>query len=237
MCRLCGWFEAKLCPQCAAYRRALRQKLQLWRYTQTNDQEVIDRDPEHDALVETERMWRRDPEAAFPELAALAERGSVWSMLLLGYAYQVGKGVTADPLQAESWYRRASEHGCRQAQLRLGWIYDQRNDDAKSELIYAVGAAEHWAPAMYYLARVKLRQPTSAEQLGQVRALLEQASALGDLGAQIELAHLFVRGRFGWQRIPSGIRLVLVAAKKVFALEKATASATQSNGVPGVSFT
>jgi len=155
---------------------------------------------------------------ALPKLTALAERGSVWSMLLVGWAYNAGAGVTADLAQAERWYRLAFEGGAQQAQLRLGWTYEQRSDVAGCEEVYGVGAADGWAPAMYHLAMIKFRQPRTPARLEAARILLEQASAQGDLGAQWVLAGLLWRGRFGLRQIPSGVRLALDLCKKLTAL-------------------
>ena len=211
------WLGTKIDDDRRSYRRGLEEKLQSWRYAQTNDKEVYERDPELDAVKNAEQLAKNDPQAALLQLCALAERGSVWSMLLAGWAYQSGNGVEADQAQAERWYRRALEGGCQQAQLRLGYIYTARGDLDRCEEVYQIGAGEHWAPAMYYLARTKQSQPKTPERLEEVRILLEQAAGQGDVGAQLELAHFLVRGRYGLHRIPAGIRLGLDAVKKAAA--------------------
>jgi TPR repeat protein len=115
LCHPFKWLRTKLPAQCVADRLDVREKLESWRYAQANDTDVIKHDPDYDALLAAERLWRSDPETAFPQLSVLAERGSVWSMLLVGYAYQAGQGVTADLAAAERWYRLAFEAGCQQA--------------------------------------------------------------------------------------------------------------------------
>ena len=42
-----------------------------------------------------------------------------------------------------------------------------------------------------------------------MRSLLERAAAQGDLAAHMHLSGLLARGRFGWWRIPGGLRLLL----------------------------
>jgi len=222
MWRLCRWIEAVLFSGPSgskAFRGALWGKARDQQFALTHDKDVLDRDPDRDALCEAEKLNRSDPEAAVPLLRALADRGSAWSAMLLGYAYQRGLGVVADPAAAERWYRHAIEGGCRQAQLRLGLIYESRGDLAAAENVYVVGVAERWAPAMWNLARLRLQQAQTPAELEEVRGLLEQAAARDDLAAQMHLSRLLVSGRFGWWRIPRGLRLLWRTARKLRAVE------------------
>jgi TPR repeat protein len=228
-CVLCGplkWLGKIIGGDCQSYQASVRQKLHSWRYAQTNDQTVYQHDPELDVLQCAETLAKDDPEAALLQLCALAERGSVWRMLLVGWAYQTGKGVAADHTQAEHWYRIAFEGGCQRAQLYLGHIYTKRREFDRCEKVYDVGANDHWAPAMYHLAWTKLRQPKTPQRLEEARILLEQAAALGDLGAQMDLAHFLMRGRYGMRRIPGGFLLAFDAARKAVAFVEQDAPVT-----------
>ena len=51
-----------------------------------------------------------------------AEKGSTYAQYLLGYLYEDGKGVAADPVQAMKWYGLAAENGEPRAQSHLGWM-------------------------------------------------------------------------------------------------------------------
>jgi len=164
------------------------------------------------------KLRRSDPEAAFPQFLGLAERGSVWSMLCVGWMYMVGVGVAADATLGEHWYRLAFEGGCQRAQLDLGKFYGSRADFDAYEKIFEVDVAEHWAPAMYYRAMLKLAQPKTRARREEARVLLEAASALGDVGAQWALGRMMARGRFGLRRIRRGFRLSMDACKKTFVL-------------------
>ena len=198
-------------------RTEFRQASWRRRYAQTNDKEVYQDDPELDAIQKARQLEVDDPAAAFLQLRTLAEHGSVWSMMLAGWAYQTGKGITADQDQAEYWYRLASEHGCQQAQLRLGRIYLERWEFEQCQDLFEVGVREGWAPALYYSACVKLRQPETAERSLEARILLEKAAIQGDREAQLELATLMARGRFGQRLRPRGFYLLLSAAREVVA--------------------
>jgi TPR repeat protein len=201
------------------FRQAVWNKARDRHFALTHDKEVLDRDPDRDALREAQELWRNDPEAAIPILRGFAEGGSAWSAMLLGYAYERGTGVGPDLTEAERWYRSSIEGRCRQALLRLGRIFENGGDLAAAERIYAVGVAERWAPAIYTLARLKLRHVRTPVELEEGRSLLEQAAAQDDLLAQMHLAALLTRGRFGWWRIPSGLRLLWRTGSKLQALE------------------
>jgi localization factor PodJL len=218
MCRPFAWVRKHVPGPCIADRPEVQAKFESWRYAQTNDREVLGCDPECEAVQAATKLSRTDPAAAFLKLLTLAERGSVWSMLCVAWAYATGAGTTPEASEAERWYRLAFERGCQQAQLRLGNIYRRRADFDECEKIYGVGAADHWAPAMYHLAMIKLRQPRTPACLETARSLLEQASALGDVGAQWALGRRMGRGLFGLRRIPRGIRLAFDACEKTLAL-------------------
>jgi hypothetical protein len=72
---------------------------------------------------------------------------------------------------------------------------------------------------MYTLGMAKLRQqPKTAKRWEEARVLLEDASALGDLGAQWELSRRMVRGWFGWRYVRRGFQLMSDVVEKTEAL-------------------
>lgn len=210
------WLGTKIFPDRRVFQNDIVQEmLQSWRFSQTNDAEMYQHDLELDAIRSAERLIKDDPQASFLQFRALAERGSAWSMFRAGWAYQTGYGVAANQLQAEHWYRLSFEGGCQQAQLRLGSIYTRRREFEQCEKIYEVDAHKNWAPALYYLAWAKLRQPKTPERLKAARILLEQAAARGDVGAEVDLAVLMSRGRFGLLLVPRGFHILFDAVSKL----------------------
>jgi TPR repeat protein len=236
MCRPFAWVRARLPQRCIADSPEAQRKFASWRYAQANDRQILESDPEREAVEATMQLERSDPVAAFPQFLALAERGSVWSMLRVAWLYWAGVGTVADSTQAERWYRQAFEGGCQRAQIDLANIYGSRGNLDECERIVQKSAAEHWAPAIYTMAMVRLWQPKTRLRTEAARVLLEEASVLGDLGAQWLLGRLMARGRFGWRRIPRGFRLTSDACEKTFALlgtNAPTAAASSSAVVVG----
>lgn len=210
------WLKAELGPFCSPLLQA--QTFQRWRYAQADDSDIIARDPDYDALMQA---WRNGPAAGISDLIALAERGSVWGMVLAGSAYYSGQGVNKDNSLAEHWFRPAFKAGSRQAQLRLGRLYEDRSDLARCREVYTVGAADRWPPAMFYLARIKFLYPINPAEREEARILLEAASEQGDIGAQTFLGTWMARGWFGLCRVPRGFQLILDASHKFDALFEA----------------
>lgn len=202
-----------------ARRRAIDAELNERRYSQTNERDLFLRDPHREALQEAERQWRSDPETGLPRLLALAELGSIRGMTFLGWAHHTGTGVIVDHVKAEHWYWHAILGGPQHSQLCLGWIYTQRLEYSQCEKVYRISVTENWSPAMFYLARIMLRQTLTKARLNEARILLEHASALEDLGAEAMLAGYSARGRFGLRYVPSGFRQLCIASWKLVALE------------------
>ena len=213
------WLTRSLLAIGRLWRSGEPRKPLAWPDARPNDKAVIRNDPDRKAVGEALTLWKTDPETALPRLHALADRGSVWSMLTLGISF-TGYGADPDPGQAESWYRRAIEGGCQRALLNLGGIYESRGDFAGCEKLYGADWVRHWAPAMYRLAWVELQQPTTPARLDHVRLLLERAAEQADRRARMDLAHLMIRGRFGWRHIPRGFRLAWKARFKAAVRER-----------------
>jgi len=58
------------------------------------------------------------------ELQQHAEQGDAESQFRLGYAYQFGRGVDQDSMQATHWWKKAAEQGYPEAQFVLGLAYN-----------------------------------------------------------------------------------------------------------------
>jgi hypothetical protein len=89
---------------------------------------------------------------------------------------------------------------------------------------------------MYHLAWIMLSHTPTRARREVARELLTQAAALGDSGAELDLAVLSARGRFGLQRIPAGLRMIGPATDKMIAVSGAALSTTDTlphDAMPG----
>ena len=78
------------------------------------------------------RCFRRAAEQEMPE-----------AQVNLGFCYETGSGVEADPVAAASWYRKAALGDFAQAQYRLGAAYEG-GMGVRRDL--ALAAAIAWSP-------------------------------------------------------------------------------------------
>jgi len=214
-CAPLKWLCGKINAGCAEFNALVRERLQAWDYGEENDLTIWEREVEKDRVREACKLSDTDAEAGFALMHALAEQGSVWSMYWIALAYGHGTGCAMDLERAEEWARRAFEGGCQRAQLYYARFNGLRKEFTKCEEILSVGAANDWAPALYWLARYRLRRAETRETLDQVRPLLERAIAKGGLDAQRYLALLMLRGRYGLREIPNGLRLLSDVFEKV----------------------
>jgi hypothetical protein len=177
----------------------------------------------NDALFEAEadsmrlrqivHLSRSNPAEAFAQFLQMAKSGSVWSMVQIGHAYEVGLGAPFDRAAAEAWYTTAYEKGSDFALVRAGILAFKRGDETKARAILGAGVARGLTKAMIFLAWIELRLSRTEEARRRARALYERAAALGDPCAGISFAREMAFGRFGWNAIPAGVRSFLAAAK------------------------
>jgi uncharacterized protein len=69
-----------------------------------------------------DRWMRGDYAGAIAEWRPLADRGDADAQFNLGQAYKMGRGVTASPGVAQSWYEKAAKQGHEQAQVNIGLL-------------------------------------------------------------------------------------------------------------------
>ena len=204
-----------LCKMCEAVHVARDKKLQAWLDAQMNTQEIGQRELGDERVAHAnELLSNGDYAGAFRECLPLAEQGSIWSMGIVGWGFNTGNGAPRDLALAEKWYRRAFECGSDYGLFWLGALYMNQKQWEKATEVFQAGVERGWMPAMYWLARLYSQSPHWRQKRNDALALLERASAAGDLSARHFLAIAMMRGWFGWRRIPAGIRMLSEVAEK-----------------------
>ena len=77
---------------------------------------------------------------AYAEFKVMGDRGCVFSNCILGMMYQNGRGVDKSIPTALSYYQKSAKKGFRDAELRIGRIYDAGQIGLKRD----AQAAAHW---------------------------------------------------------------------------------------------
>jgi TPR repeat protein len=209
---------------------ALNKKLFAWLGAQTNSVAMIEREADLAPIYRARDLAESDPAESFRQFLALAERGSVWSMVSVASLFERGTGTEPDLAQAEKWYLRAYEAGSDYGLIRLGHLYQRLQQYEKAQGVFRTGVVRGFVPAMLRLASSYWNSPDWRQRRDEILALLEAGSAAGDLSARRSLASAMARGWFGLRRIPKGIRLRFSVAGDLADLVKDETAAVQSDG-------
>jgi len=148
-------------------------------------------------------------EEAFEKYRILAERGTVTAQVLLGWMYQVGKGVQDNLAEAKKWYEEAAVSQSAQAQFYLGNLYRTTGEYKQVFEWLERSASQEYSPALYLLGQ--LYYVGEGVELDKQRASVyfKQAAEKGHLFAQRNIAYDMIKGRHGIARIPFGFLLMV----------------------------
>jgi TPR repeat protein len=141
-----------LCKMCETAKAALDKKIISWTDAQTNETVIWEREADQERIHFAHSLLSDDPTQSLQEYLALAEQGSLWSLVRVAAAFASGTGTPVDPAQAEKWYRRAYEGGSDVGLLRLGHHYLRSRQYTKAEEVFRTGTERGLAPAMSRLA-------------------------------------------------------------------------------------
>lgn len=147
--------------------------------------------PAHADVKDGVEAWQKgDYQAAVAQWRPLALAGDADAQFNLGQAYKLGRGVPADLVQAEGWYRRAAKQGHLQAEDNLGLILFTANRREEA-MPYIVRSADRGEPrAQYVLGTAHFNGDLAAEDWPRAYALTKRASDAGLGIASARLAQL-----------------------------------------------
>ena len=164
-----------------------------------DDKRVWADEPDSPRVNEAYRLLFSDPDRAYGQLLALADGGSIMSMVYLGWMFRDGIGRKADFPEAEYWFKRVADSGALIGTSYLGELYQIHGDHNKAREIFSIGAAQEYVPAMYLLGRMYVFGSGGFRDDAKGRALLEKCAALGYLRAKAALANMLMRGSDGFR--------------------------------------
>ncbi|MFZ0721355.1 MAG: tetratricopeptide repeat protein [Xanthobacteraceae bacterium] len=221
-----------LCKICESANAAVQNSTLAWMDTQINKMALWEQEADQERILHADGLQETDPAQSFNEYLALAEQGSVWSMVPVGIDFETGRGVPQNLQQAEAWYRRAYERGSDYGLLELGRLYRQSKRFAEAEAVLRTGVERGLAPAMLPLAWCYLMSAHWRQKREETLTLLERASSAGDLSARRFLGTAMARGWFGLSRIPSGFKLSSRVAEEVVKLIDVDVTVAPRHGKP-----
>ena len=167
------------------------------------------KEPDLARVHRAHRLLKTEPARGLIEVWALANNGSVMSMIYMAEACSLGNGTKIDLPEAEKWYRRAANTGSLLAYYSLGRLYFklQRYDEAREA--FSAAAAKDYTPAVHFLGRMYASGKGGEKDLVKAQQLLEHASKNGSVLAKGVLAYLFTHGHLGPRKWLRGMWLYL----------------------------
>lgn len=147
--------------------------------------------PAHADVKDGVDAWQAgNYQAAVAEWRPLALAGDADAQFNLGQAYKLGRGVPADLVQAEAWYRRAAKQGHLQAEDNLGLVLFTANRRQEAMPFIINSAARGEPRAQYVLGTAHFNGDLAAQDWPRSYALTKRASDAGLGIASARLAQL-----------------------------------------------
>jgi uncharacterized protein len=135
----------------------------------------------------------------------LATAGVTNAQMILGWMYQVGKGVDRDLEQAKVWYRSALDSQSPRAEFYLGTVYWNESDFVEAIVWFQKAASHGSTPAMYQLGRMYRHGVGVPRDQILAAKYVDDAARGGHIFARRDLAREMLKGRHGLLRIPVGL--------------------------------
>jgi TPR repeat protein len=172
---------------------------------------VSESEPDLAALERAHALLLASPAEGLEAMNALAERGSLMSLLYIAEAYRTGISGKPDPAQSADWYQRASNAGSAHASYMLGRMYLRTREYFNAKQWFEVGVRLDYTPAICMMGYMYAYGLGVRKDWDKARELLERASAHGHLHAKVFLASMLIRRRWGWLQVVRGLWMACAA--------------------------
>ena len=199
-CKLCERFWVRLWEESDDWERAHSNESELWSEESQHSRELIKK---ASAALDT------DSAAAFRLHLEAAEARSIWCMERVGWHYQTGTGIAADPRKALEYFHQAISAGSWMATIYYARALAELGHFNESDRVLEAGVASGFVPASFWFAWLRYDRSKTREVCREVRPLLEFAANRGHPAAKLILARWMLLGRFGLREVLPGLRQVL----------------------------
>lgn len=177
--------------------------------------ELLQREPDLKSLQEAHKRLSTALPGAVADLEKLAANGSIMALLYLGNVYQT---KLLDRERAREMYQAAYDQKALNAIFHLGGLYYSEGEFGKAVEIFSSGSLVNDSVSMFWLAmsHLKLKSANSDE----IHSLLMNSAALGHIRARNQLGILYLKGRYGFERIPRGLLMYLTSIAQGFSVAR-----------------
>lgn len=193
-------------PNCNDAINDIWHQTYAWEQAHSNASSLWTKEPDPDGAEQAFALLEADSSVGFQKYLDLAKQGSIWSMIAVAKLYRDGIGVERDAEQAGEWFRRAISSGSWIATRNYAQLLADQGDLAACEKVLVDGVAKNWTPAFFWLAWYRHKRK-GRKNYPEIKSLLEHAAKQGHPYAQLMLASLMMRGKFGFRSTIAGFRM------------------------------
>ncbi len=158
--------------------------------------------------------------AKIDQLTARAQQGFVQDQIQLAKAFQWGRGVASNPVEAAHWFLRAADQGNPMAQVEIAYRYlsgaGVTVDERQAFQWFQRAAAEDYAPAQAALAYLLLNGRGAQRDEQEALRWLSRAAQQGFAPAQADLGFWYARGFVAPRDNHEALRWIKRAAQQHF---------------------
>lgn len=152
--------------------------------------------------------------ASIDQLKALADKGDMMAMSILGERYDAGEGVKENNQEAIRWYTKAAERGHIKSQYNLALMYDKGEGVAKDKRLaliwYRFAGDQGHSAAQVNVGFMYDQGEGIAEDNAEAVKWFKKAAEQGDTAGQYNLGLMYFKGE--------GVAKDLTEAMKWYAL-------------------
>ena len=155
--------------------------------------------PAVSALVSANQAYeQKDYATAMRQYLVAAQGGDAQAQYQVGYMYQLGQGVAADPATALQWYRKSADQNFANAQGQIGYLYQYGvgvpQDYVAALHWYGLAAAQGFKTAQFQLGYLAQHGMGAAKNYETALKWYRLAADQGSAPAQNQLGYLYQMG-------------------------------------------
>ena len=133
-----------------------------------------------------------------------AANGSVIAIVWLGYLHEIGKGAPLDLVEAERYYRQATDAGSGNGPHYLGNLLLRADRTADAVAAFEIAASRGFSPAIYRLGALHEHGHGVPKDEAKAEILYREAAKFGNLWARRKIAVRMMKGVDGVLKIVPG---------------------------------
>lgn len=136
--------------------------------------------------------------ASIEQLKALAEKGDIMAMSILGERYDAGEGIKENNQEAVRWYTKAAERGHIKSQYNLALMYDKGEGVAKDKRLaliwYRFAGDQGHSAAQVNVGFMYDQGEGTTEDNAEAVKWFKKAAQQGDPAGQYNLGLMYFKG-------------------------------------------